>query len=460
MVSLNRRDFVRLGASGLALGALSPMFSPWRLTQKAHAASGPAKKMLVIFMRGGNDGVNTVIPQGDPDYNATTRPTLFIPDTSSLDLGNAFARLHPAMPELHALFNAGDVAFLHRVGYDNQSRSHFSSQQYWETGKPGDASFHEGWLYRHIVEQFDLDASPLAAVSLSNKLMEMFSGQQMITHFPAIENFNLDLGPIGGGDKLLGAFPNPFIDVDPPDIGSGMLGWYGQPQGTHGADALVKEAGVSMGLALNTLATQGVDPSTYVPAPGAVYPDADNPAGFGADSFPFFQKIRDAAILLKNTDLRVAGVELGGFDTHAGQGTANGAQGTLLSYISHAIQALSIDLGALWNDSLVVTMSEFGRTSEENGSVGTDHGEASCMFVAGGNVNGGIYNCDAITWPTGTLFSTGNGRYVQRLTDFRAVFGEILTKHFGVPTIELEDVFPGYGSYALDPTFNPLGFLP
>ncbi|MEM7166519.1 MAG: DUF1501 domain-containing protein [Planctomycetota bacterium] len=459
MVNMNRRDFVKVGASGLALGALSPMWRPWMMTQKAYAA-GPVnpKKLLVIFMRGGNDGVNTVIPQGDTDYNTTTRPTLFIPDTQSLDLGNSFARLHPAMSSLHNLFNLGDVALIHRVGYDNQSRSHFSSQQYWETGNPGDASFHEGFLYRYVVDKFDLDMNPLAAVSLSNKLMEIFSGQEMITHFPAIENFTLDLGPIGGGDKLLGLLPDNA--VDPPSIGSGMLGWYGQSQGSHGHDALIKEAGVSMGLALNTLQAQGVDPSTYVPAPGAVYPDDTNPAGFPAASFPFFQKIRDAAILLKNTDLRIAGVELDGFDTHAGQGAANGAQAALLSYVSHAIEALSIDLASTWDDTLVVTLSEFGRTSEENGSVGTDHGESSCMVVAGGGVNGGVYNCDPLTWPTGSLFSTGNGRYVERVTDFRAVFGEILNKFYSVPIPELDEVFPGYSTYAGDPTFNFLNFLP
>lgn len=450
MKTLNRRDFLKLGASGLALSTLAPVVRPGMLTQLVQAGTIPDRKIFVIFLRGGNDGVNTVIPHGDSEYNTTNRPTLFIPDTTSLDLMNGFARLHPAMTGMHNQFLSGNVACLHRVGYPDQSRSHFNSQQYWENGEPGADALQEGWLYRYIVDQFDVDADPLTAASISNQLMLLFKGPQQLTHFPSIDSFDMTAPGSPDATKLLGELPG-------PDIGSGMLGWYGQAGTGHGYDTLIKEAGTALGSALNALEMAGVDPATYVPANGACYPSQDDPCGFPAGSFPFFAQVRDAAMLLKLTDLRIAGVEIGGWDTHANQA---GTHAALLSYISHAVETLSQDLASQWGDLLVLTCSEFGRTSKENGSVGTDHGESSVVFAAGGNVNGGVYNCDATTWANGDMLSTANGRYVERSTDFRAVMGEALVKHMGLSLMDLDLVFPGYSSFAGDPTFDFLNYLP
>ena len=105
-------------------------------------------------------------------------------------------------------------------------------------------------------------------------------------------------------------------------------------------------------------------------------------------------------------------------------------------------------------------MTEFGRTSRENGSQGTDHADSSVMLLAGGGVNGGVYNCDATTWKAGDMFSK-SGRYLARKTDFRAVFGEIFTRHFGDAPALLDEIMPGYtqAASANPATFQPLGFL-
>ncbi len=128
--------------------------------------------------------------------------------------------------------------------------------------------------------------------------------------------------------------------------------------------------------------------------------------------------------------------------------------------MAQGFQALHLDLQAEWDDVIVVTMTEFGRTSKENAGKGTDHAEASAMFIAGGGVKGGIYNCDESRWKNGDLFSE-NKRYLARKTDFRAVFGEIFRKHFGDDDATLEKVIPGYGEAGVSrpDDFSPLGFM-
>ncbi|MEM7263966.1 MAG: DUF1501 domain-containing protein [Planctomycetota bacterium] len=450
-MNLDRRTFLGATASGAALGFLSPLIgSPFLGRALAAGAGGTtARKMLVIFMRGGNDGINTCIPYGDPEYNQVNRPGIFIPDTQAIDLGNGFAALHPALGPLHELHLAGQLATVHRVAYANQSRSHFDSQHFWENAVPGDNELYEGWAYRQAIESYDLATQPLAAASVSDRMMMLFRGPTALPQISDLATYNLEV-PGTSQSKLLGTSP-----------GDGLLGWYDKTSGsTHGHDALVASAGLSVGDTLSALGTAGTDPSTYVPENGATYPSADDPQGFGDNSFPFFQKLRDAVILLKQTDLRLAGVELDGFDTHSNQGGPFGAQAALLAWIAHGIRSVSLDLGSAWDDTLVVTLSEFGRTSEQNGSGGTDHGEASCLFVAGGSVNGGVYNCDSTTWAPGDMFSTPNGRYVSHAIDFRAVLREVLDRHFNLTPGAINTVLPGIGGTAGDPTFADLGFLP
>ncbi len=454
MKPIDRRRFMQVTAAGFALGTVNLPFPARMLSRSLQAASQTAsdKKMLVIFLRGGNDGVNTCIPYGDSEYNATNRPNILIPEADALDLGNGFAALHPSMSSLYELYQQNQVAIIHRTGYTDLNRSHFEGQQFWENGQPGSAS-QEGWLYRHVDECYDLGTNPLAAASVSSQLMLMLRGSSSLPHISSLEDYNLNV-PGSSQDKFLGSLPGSN------EIGSGLKGWSAKAEAsTHGYFSLLGSTGIRVGETLDALSAAGIDPQNYQPNNGAVYPSGDNPAGFPPASYEFFQKLRDAAILLRETDLRVAAIELQGFDTHINQGAQGGAQAGLLSYLSFGIRQVSLDLQSMWNDLAVVTLSEFGRTSEQNGSNGTDHGEASCMFVAGGGVNGGVYNCDATTGADGDLFSTPNGRYVSHRTDFRSVLGEVLTDHFGLGAGQLETVFPGYGSLSATPVFQPLSFM-
>ena len=175
-----------------------------------------------------------------------------------------------------------------------------------------------------------------------------------------------------------------------------------------------------------------------------------NQKGFSAASYGFFNDLKSAAQILASTDAVVAGTQLDGFDTHNNQGTLVQGHAKLLEWLGWGFYAVrqymrSVD-PAIWNNTVIVTLSEFGRTSKENGSNGTDHAEASVMFVAGGGIKGGVYQCGPDTWkggPGGAMFQV-NGRYLGRTVDYRSVLGELLRKQLGVTQTQLETVIPGY----------------
>lgn len=421
-MNTSRRQFLR--RSSLFGGALA--FHPFLLNRSLHGAEpGDNKKLIFVFQRGGNDGINTVIPRGDSEYNTSNRPSLYLPEEDAIDLGNGFAQLHPAMAPLMDLYNAnhlngaegpGNLAVIHRVGYANQSRSHFDSQDYWEKGVPRDKSIKDGLFYRQLANTRDLRAveNAFVAASISGSQIDALQGAHPFPNFREAEDFSF-LGDDAASGKFLGEAAS---QNDP--LGKGLRGLYSGPGGLPTARYanLVKQTGNAMSTALGTL-KEAVDQGPYTPENGAIYPNGS-----------FGDKLREAAMLMKRTPVRVIGVNIGGFDTHSRQGTANGKHADLLNDIAQGFAALHLDLQAQWDDIILVTMTEFGRTSKENGGGGTDHAEASTMFVAGGGVNGGVYNCDDTTWDDGDIFSK-RGRYLARRTDFRSVFGEIFTKHFG-----------------------------
>jgi uncharacterized protein (DUF1501 family) len=182
---------------------------------------------------------------------------------------------------------------------------------------------------------------------------------------------------------------------------------------------------------------KAADPGKYTPAPGADYPKGR-----------FGDSLRQLAQLIKaDLGVQVAFADIGGWDHHVNEGSTEGQIANVLSDFSQSLAAFWIDLGDLGEDTVVVTMSEFGRTARENGNRGTDHGHANCMFVMGGQVKGGhVYG----KWPGLDDHQLNEGRDLALTTDFRSVVGEILAKHIGVK--DLSPVFPGFDN-------NPRNFL-
>jgi uncharacterized protein (DUF1501 family) len=452
-MSFTRRKFLQAG--GLtALGLGLNLFNSQDKVL-ANAMGEQDTKLVFIFQRGGNDGVNTVIPYGDSEYNTGNRPTLFIPRASAIDLGNDFARLHPRMapimeiydhPDLTGIDGPGNLAIIHRVGYEGQSKSHFNSRQYWENGVPGDPSFEEGMIYRQVALTMNPMENNLVAAGMSNSQMVALKGPLPIPTIGNVETFSFSGEPISS-IKFIGQSPT----IPQGTNGSGLLGAYGGPHDFPGK--LYRDLVYGTGLALTNsmnIVQEAVAQGPYMPSGEASYPTG----GFG-------DRLKQIAMLLKRTNARVLGVNIGGWDNHTNQGKINGRHGNLLAQVAQGYRALYRDLQDQWDKLLIVTMTEFGRTSRENGSKGTDHGHACVMFVAGGLVHGGVYNCDASTWSEGDLFSA-DGRYVERRTDFRAVFGEIFMRHFGDNEDVLEQVIPGYTQAAQKNPgdFEFLNFLP
>ena len=451
---MDRREFLKAGGlTALALGLSA--FSPLGLTRRilADPAQG-TKKLIFIFQRGGNDGVNTLIPRGDPDYNLTTRPTLFIGEDDAIDLGNGFAQLHPAMLPVMEIYNStaltgvagpGNLAVLHRIGYQNQSQSHFDSQQYWETGVPGKGTVDEGMLYRQIARTMEPETNHVAGISMSSTQMVALKGSVPLPTISSVDSFSLG-GTPAKVQKFLGSLPSTPQGTD----GRGVLGAYGGARDfpAHPYRDLVYGTGLVLADAMQ-IVQDALSQGTYTPANGAVYPTGS-----------FGTKLQQAAMLLKRTQARVLGINVGGWDTHTKQGGIQGTQAGLLQSVAQGFQALHRDLQDQWGDLIIVTMTEFGRTSKENGSLGTDHAYASVMFVAGGGVKGGVYNCGTGTWSAGDLFSQSS-RYVKYRTDYRAVFGEIFTRHFGDDLALLNQVIPGYSEAeaAAPEAFAFLNFL-
>lgn len=444
--SCSRRSFLQGCGVTLAGFGIASLF-PTPFIQQALAATDATsdKRLLFIFLRGGNDGLNTIIPHGDPDYSAAHRPTLYVPYAAQYDL-NGFASLHPALASLRGPFNAGELAVVHRVGYPNSSRSHFDGARIWENGNPAHPELFEGWLYRYIHDNALSAGVNLPVLSIQGTTPTLLLGDERFVNIADPDNFS--------------------YGVTDPKLTKFKTRWRGVSSGLSGLEAyrpILSQTGVKLMDTLDEYASwdqanwNPLDPNTG----WSLFPvsAATNQAGFSTTSFDFFRSIKVCALsLLESTGAsangtRVAGTQLNGFDTHSGQGQTTGTHADLLSWLGYAIKSLRIVLSgaavdprgypSIWSNTVVVTLSEFGRTTIENGSHGTDHAGGSCLFVAGGSVRGGVYNCDPSTWPAGVMMGV-YGRYLLHRTDYRSIFWEILRDHMGAPPAQADTMFPGY----------------
>lgn len=465
---LTRRSFLRGGSSGalgLALGSLLNV--PGFLRQAMADETGVSwngKKLLFLFLRGGNDALNTVIPLGDDAYGPGIRPTLYIPAPDdplttggqcpidpqpdrAIDLGNGFAGLHPSLRDLIPLYNDGDLGLVHRVGYPDQSRSHFDSERYWETGVPRDDRLEEGIFYRTLVETGLHQSQVLPAVSIDSTMPLSIKGDIPMANIEDPLRFDL-LGVyaearqkhIEAIARMHGlAYPRrKNRDLVFP-TGRRFVGSIGEIQAIDFAD---------------NESSPFLDPgegSHLFP----VDADSDDQAFDSYSAFRFFRSLKYTAQILAQTDAVIAGTELGGFDTHDDQGGLADGHADLMRYLGWGLYALKQYLSHpdidQWDNTVVVTLSEFGRTTEENGSYGTDHAEAGTMLVCGGGIRGGVYQCDGndpqLPWATGmdgAMFGV-DGRYLSRAVDYRSVLGELIRGHLGASQDQLDRIIPGYG---------------
>ena len=400
----SRRVFLKNGAFAFVSLGFAPSF----LSRTAFAAvTGRAKQLIAIFQRGAVDGLSVIVPFGEADYYRA-RPSIAIPrpmsgENAALDLDGFFG-FNPRLQALKPLWDRRQLAIVNACGSPDSTRSHFDAQDYMESATPGVKSTADGWLNRYLQARKAEEATPFRAVALPSQLPRMLQGTAPALAMNQIAQFGIRGGQ--GGDVASASFETEYAAA---------------------ADRLLNGTGREAFDAIKML--KSTDPAKYQPASGADYPRS-----------PFGQALRQIAQLTKsNVGLEVAFADVGGWDTHVNQGAAQGQLANRLDDFSRAIAALVTDLGDRMEDTVVLTMSEFGRAVNENGNRGTDHGHGNAMMVIGGGVRGGhVFG----KWPGLAVEQRYERRDLAVTTDFRDVFGEIVTRHLGVTNPGA--IFPGY----------------
>ncbi len=410
-----RRGFIK--GSGLALFSMSFGGTPMFLSRAADAANtslaNNRKKILVtIFQRGAMDGLMAVTPFTDPmlpDF----RPNIFMQPgegkESITDLDGRFG-LHPSLDPFLPYFKEGRLAIVHGVGSPNTTRSHFDAQDYMENGTPGVKGTRSGWLNRAI-GLLGHEGTPFRAVSMTQALPRSFYGGA-----PALAIANLrDFGiRVPGGNKQM---------VENTEAGFEEL--YAKS-----SQRLMKRVSNESFGAIDMMSK--LDVANYKPAADAKYPN----------NSPLGNRLKQIAQLIKaEVGLEVAFTETGGWDTHVQQGTTGGSFSRRAVDLANAVSAFWTDLGSYQDDVVLLTMTEFGRTVRQNGSMGTDHGRGSCLFVLGNSVDGGKVHG---TVPVLATENLADGRDLPVTTDFRSVFSEVAGKQLSIKQANDEKLFPGW----------------
>ncbi|MBZ5721226.1 MAG: DUF1501 domain-containing protein [Acidobacteriia bacterium] len=402
-MSITRRVFLRNSALAVVGTTAIPAFLT-RAASGTEAMGIKGKRLVVIFQRGAADGLNIVVPHAEPAYYAM-RPSINIPRKAVLDLDGFFG-LHPSMSAFLPLWRQQHLAIVHATGSPDPTRSHFDAQDFMESGTPGVKATDDGWLNRALRSvPSSKDKAAFRAIALGPSLPRILSGSE-----PAVALNNISDFGVGGRNPNATPIANTFEAMYAQSVDSVL---HGTGQETFEAVRMLKSA----------------DPSKYSPAPGADYPRGR-----------FGDSLKQLAQLIKaNLGVQVAFADIGGWDHHVNEGSTQGQIANILGEFSQSLAAFWTDLGDLGEDTVVVTMSEFGRTARENGNRGTDHGHANVMFVLGGPVKGGkVYG----KWPGLDQAQLYEGRDLAVTTDFRRVVGEAVYRHLG--NRNLEQVFPGF----------------
>lgn len=409
----SRRAFLKAG--GLALFGIGIGGVPSFMARAAGSGKllAPYKKrriMVCIFQRGAMDGLMAVTPFND-DYLKAARPALFLSaakndgDSSLIDLDGRFG-LHPAMRSFEPFFRDKRLAIVHGIGSPNNTRSHFDAQDYMESGTPFHKGTASGWLNR-AVGLMGHDATPFRAVSLTSSLPRSLYGDNPAVAISNLNDFGIQLK---GNPVSANAAAKNFEEL------------YAQA-----SSSLLKETGRESFDAIKML--QKADPKNYRPENNAVYPATS-----------LGNSLKQIAQLIKmDVGVEVAFAESGGWDTHFNQGKDTGVFARNVADLSNSMIAFWTDMGAYQDDLAVMTMTEFGRTVKQNGTGGTDHGRASCSFILGNGVNGGLVHGNVQPLAIENL---EDGRDLKVTTDFRSVFSEVAGTHLKLN--DTGNLFPGW----------------
>ena len=396
-MAVQRREFLGLGALA-AGGALLRARVAFALPD-----TGKSRFVLVI-MRGALDGLAAVPPLGDRDYPALRREFALRPPGESggaLPLGGFFG-LHPAFAFLQQCYAARELIVLHALASPYRERSHFDGQDVLENGSPRPHALQTGWLNRALGNA-PRPAAREAGVALGQSVPLVMRGPAAVTSWSR--------------SKLTGLDDDTLARITDLYAGDALLA-------TRLADALAADA-------------MAVDEGGEAAAMMGEAP-ASRPARGNAR---YAEVVRAAAGFLRREDgPKVAVFDTSGWDTHANEGGAQGQLACRLGELDAGLAALHQELGAAWQHTAVLLVTEFGRTAAINGTRGTDHGTATAAFLVGGAVAGGRVIAD---WPGLSSRALYQGRDLAPTLDLRSVLKGVLSEHLSIPARALEqDVFP------------------
>jgi uncharacterized protein (DUF1501 family) len=390
----SRRDFIARGMYGLGLGAGLPFIldrTSAALAAQALAGTSiekhPNRILVVIELSGGNDGLNTVVPFGEPAYYRA-RPKLGIPERDVIKLADGFG-FHPSMVGFERLYKDGSLAVVHGCGYEHPSLSHFSSMGFWHTGVPNGGE-PLGWIGRLADETLDAKQRNLIVNLGTSQSLAVRSRQHSPLVFDDPARFRRD-----GSDTEKQALAEMSHERDTSNATLEFLA---------------------------STAHNAAESSDFVRQASSAY---RTPVDYGQGGGLGGNLQRVAALIAAEMPTRLYYVTYQGnnFDTHVQQADLHSR---LLMYTADAVRGFIEDVAQLGrgDDVAVMLFTEFGRRVEENGSLGTDHGTATPMFIAGKSVKGGLYGGH----PSLTDLDDGN---LKMTTDFRRVYATMIEEWLG-----------------------------
>jgi uncharacterized protein (DUF1501 family) len=399
---IGRREFLRRAALVSASGIILLGRNAW--AARALEGDSNRKRIVVIFLRGAVDGLNVVVPHGEPDYYEA-RPTIAIGrrggDGGVLDLDGFFG-LHPALASIMPRWNDGTLAFVHACGSPDPTRSHFDAQDFMESGTPGVKSTNDGWLNRTLAVMPG-SHNPTEALSLGATVPRILAGRMAIANI------------------ALGRAAERPMPLDRPIVEASFDHMY---DGTDALSRTYRQGIEARAHLMSDLQRDMTEADGGAPGPNGFSGDAD----------------RLASLIRNDPTIRIGFLALGGWDTHVNQGGAAGQLAGHLKPLGDGLAHFADALGPAYGDTIVIVISEFGRTMHQNGNGGTDHGHGNVMWVMGGPVRGKrIYG----RWPglaTGELYQE---RDLAVTTDFREPIATVLESHMGLQDAQLRKVFPG-----------------
>ncbi|MFT4538730.1 MAG: hypothetical protein ACI841_000887 [Planctomycetota bacterium] len=384
--------------SMLGAAAASLLSSPLRaLALETNPIATKRKPtVIVLFLRGGMDGLNWLVPFGEDAYYRL-RPGISIPrpagDGTAVDLDGFFG-LHPAASSMAPLFESGLAVALPAVGHANNSRSHFKEQDLWETAVESNEVSTSGWLNRHLGSS--RGRGPVRAIALGDTLPRSLRGENSALALRGLSDLAFD--ETRNLDRTLVALSQAY-----------------EGKGARANEAALARSGRSSLEALEHLqrAAQLPDESKVT------YPNTT-----------LGRRAKEAARLIRaDLGLEVIELDLGGWDTHQNQGRVTGSYANNVRQVSEALTALVTDLEDRLDDLMILTVTEFGRTTAQNGTNGTDHGWASCAFAMGGAVKRSASRREGPilgSWPGLAPEDLNQGRDLAHSIDFRDVYWEML----------------------------------